>query len=734
MQASLAARLGALCLGLSIGCASPADARPPASPPRPRPLEHEPANVSHLGKVSAPRWLASLPSQPPPRRDFPIDPRKASYYEEVVAALQLTAEERELLRKNGFVIVDHDARHTFASVYRGIFVKDLPVLVTTDSVLHAYHRSYDYMLRTLEEQWLAGEVQRLLGDVRGRLAASAKLDAIAVRDVDDYLRVALALLADPNDTRSRTLGARQHDDDQVEVLVNAAMAAGGPASLRLRGHERLIDFSQFTPRGHYTGSPLLSRYFRAMMWLGRADTGFWLTAGDASLRLDLDPDRELRAAALLARLVRESDAAQSYAHVDAVYRMLVGRSDNLTVEALAEADESARGSLDALRERLLQHPDAEQKIQSSLHFVERGSAPRAELPVLFQLIGQRYTIDADVLAQVVHDRIVVDGVAVPRMMPSPLDVAAALGNDEAARLLEPELEKYGYADQLASLRRGIALMPEAAWSESLATGWLAALRALHPGTVEASKLPAAMNSTAWQRKMLGSELASWSELRHDNVLVTKESYTMGIACEYPYGYVEPYPAFYARLAGLAEKTAKVLFEHVRGPQVQRLSDYGFHHFNSFAETMRTLEQLARKQLAAKKFDKDDQKFMKNLIVEAGGCGGPEVAGWYPRLYPGSEDPLKWEPTVAAVHTSPADGRLDILHAGVGDTRYLVAVIDSEGDASAYVGPVYSYYESVEHRRLTDEAWRERLRTGKQPAQPSWLAELGGPPRKRQIAH
>src|SRR5262245_28311046 len=102
MQASPAARLGVLCLALAAGCTTAADAKPPAShPPTPT------ARFSELGKVSAPRWLASLPNQPPPEQPFPLDPQKAAYYQEVVAALKLTAEERALLRKNGFVIVDH---------------------------------------------------------------------------------------------------------------------------------------------------------------------------------------------------------------------------------------------------------------------------------------------------------------------------------------------------------------------------------------------------------------------------------------------------------------------------------------------------------------------------------------------------------------------------------------------------------------------------------------------------
>jgi hypothetical protein len=731
MHASLAARLGVLALALAMGCSTPADARPPASHPPTRS-----SRFSELGKVSAPRWLASLPNQPPPAQTFPLDPQKAAYYQEVIAALKLTAGERALLRQNGFVIVDHDQRSTFASVYQGVFVKDLPVLVTTDSILHAYHRSYDYALRTIEQEWLAGELEVLLGRLRGRLAEQAKSgkhDAVTVSDVDDYLRVGLALLLDPKDELFSVLTTDHRAGDAAPDLVEAALSASGRETLKLRGHDRDIDFSQFTPRGHYTRSPALSRYFRAMMWLGRADTGFWLTTGAASLHLDVDPDRELRAATLLARVLSESGASESYEHIDAVYGMLVGPSDNLTVAALAEAEQSAGGSISALHERLAQHPDAEQRIQSSLHVVPPGSAPRAELPMLFQLIGQRYTLDAEVLAQVVHDRIVVDGVAVPRMLPSPLDVAAALGNDEAARLLAPELEQYAYADQLASLRRQIDLMPESAFGASLTTGWLSALRALHPGAVDAKLLPVALRGTAWQRKMLGTELASWSELRHDNVLVTKESSSIMISCEYPYGYVEPYPAFYARLAELATRTSSVLAGHLRGRRIQELSSRAQQHFTSFAETMRTLRRLAEKELAATPFDDAEQQFLKRLIVEQyEGCGGPTLAGWYPQLYFGDEEPTDWQPTVAAVHTNPTDAGLEVLHVGVGDTRYLVAVIDSDKDVRTYVGPVYSYYQSVEHERLTDEAWRERLHGAQRPVEPVWLSALGGSPSARSL--
>jgi len=43
-----------------------------------------------------------------------------------------------------------------------------------------------------------------------------------------------------------------------------------------------VDFSMMKPRGHYTRSPLLTRYFQAMMWLGRIDFRLLETQSDGT--------------------------------------------------------------------------------------------------------------------------------------------------------------------------------------------------------------------------------------------------------------------------------------------------------------------------------------------------------------------------------------------------------------------------------------------------------------------
>jgi hypothetical protein len=68
--------------------------------------------------------------------------------------------------------------------------------------------------------------------------------------------------------------------------------------------------------------------------------------------------------------------------------------------------------------------------------------------------------------------------------------------------------------------------------------WLASLRELSAPTIE-SKYPEAMRTRAWAMKTLNTQLASWSQLRHDTILYAKQSYTGGDTCLYPTGFVEP---------------------------------------------------------------------------------------------------------------------------------------------------------------------------------------------------
>jgi hypothetical protein len=489
----------------------------------------------------------------------------------------------------------------------------------------------------------------------------------------------------------------------------------------------IIDWSQFAPRGHYTKSPLLRRYFRTLMWLGRVDLGFALRSPDPAFG-GLDAGRERLDAAMLSWVLRQSGYLGTLGVMDRTIGFLVGFADDATVGDMAAAAERAgvrrladlgeAGKVDAVVEELARAGVGAGAIRSQIGYRTPGGGPEVPLPDVLQVFGQRFVIDSFLMSKLVFDSIQFKAVPQERTMPSGLDVAAALGNDEAVALLEPELEKWNYAANLLAARRLVEERPPAAWNGSAYDIWLSALSKLDdaPG----GELPEVMRGRSWQRKQLQTQLASWAELRHDTILYAKQSYTMGIICEYPTGYVEPYPEVYARVAMLAEEAGRRLGELGSGPP-------GVGTFLAdFASIVRKLERLARKELASEAFTGDERAWVKSAIqakTESGGCA-PRViyTGWYPQLLYGGR-PEVWEPTIADVHTDPNSGR--VLEVGVGDANFVVVAVDNHGDRAAYVGPVYSYYEFPSAERLTDEAWRAKLAGEQEIERPEWTRAWRG---------
>ena len=106
-------------------------------------------------------------------------------------------------------------------------------------------------------------------------------------------------------------------------------------------------------------------------------------------------------------------------------------------------------------------------------------------------------------------------------------------------MLQEELEEYKYSAQLASLRYLVDAYDDEFWDSSLYNVWLQAIRLLQ-APADQTALPYFMQTTAWQQEKLNTQLASWTQLRHDNLLYAKQSYTFGYpVCSYPHSFVEP---------------------------------------------------------------------------------------------------------------------------------------------------------------------------------------------------
>ncbi len=698
-------------------------------------------------------------------RTLSFDPRSAKYFERIAQELRLTPEEQQVYQRQGFVSVDHQQRYSMGSAYFAIYARDLPVLITSDSILHALHRSYDEMLKTLELQVFALTLDETLQRAHETLAKHAdelkdRPLSDSAHDVDVYLTVARNLLhgggapsADRGQEQLRfappveAVTSRQGNDAEVaELLANVASLnlQLPPEKTKINGGWRSIDYSQFRARGHYTESEQLKRYFRAMMWLGRADTAFIVTPPDPLASLEVDALREARSAALFTSLLTESGGVKSLAQIRAIIDFMVGKADNATLEGMQNvlvrsgieryadlADDAAVRKVQAAVGAL-----AGQQIRSQVITSPKDSPKEVPPPQIFQIFGQRFVLDSFVLSNVVFDSIVFQGKKQERMMPSGLDVMAALGNAEAARLLQPELERYHYAANLLAVRKAIDERPPSSWSSDLYVTWLDALRELDDD--EVGQYPEVMRRQVWRRKQLQTQLASWSELRHDTVLYAKQSYTAVPSCGYPDGYVEPYPEFFKKLQRFAVHGADLLRDAAvdssdakRTQLAQRIRDGQVAFLEHFAEVMAFLASMAEKELAARPFSHEEAEFLRQTIdISGGGSGPPRYDGWYPRLLYGGE-PAQWKPVIADVHTNPRDG--EVLEEGVGDVNFVVVAIDNEKDRVAYVGPAYTYYEFKQSSsRLTDEEWQGLLMNGSEPARPRFTEPFRAKPVQRNL--
>jgi hypothetical protein len=645
------------------------------------------------------------------------------YGDSIVQKYNLTSYEKSLIEQHGFMVTERLSAPSFGSAFRDIYHKDLPAFVSSDALLHAWHMSYDEILKDVETSLLIRRLDTLLASLHDQLPARAAAYADNPRmrqmllDVDVYLTVPRMLLgstAGPLFAENLTLVS------QLLGFIAAQQVVTFPLFQSV-AHD--IDFSQFTPRGHYTQTPQLTRYFQAMIWLGRTELAILPAIQTAQQPPEFDFQRQAIDALLLHEAAFACDGYRKLEEIDQVIRFFVGESDNITLPQIqvmvGEAGlNNASALLDTLSFRsfcslLEQKSYAFQRINSQILLSDVMSPQQVRPAGAFLFLGQRFVIDSYVTGSVVFDKVMYQGNKVLRMLPSTLDVLFALGNDASAQLLKPDLEQYHYGANLAALRYLVDSYEPDFWRGTLYNGWLRALKRLNPPSSRAT-LPLFMHTAAWWQEKMNTQLAAWAQLRHDNLLYAKQSYTPVPVCSFPEAFVEPVPEFYDAMHEMADSAAAVFQSSMLAslPNGQRIVRF----FKGMAGTLDTLGTIARKELAASPLSGAETTFLEHILYEVTDVGCVtivEVLGWYPRLfYTGKDGLLDENRVVADVHTCPADenGFMVgwVLHAGTGPTNMAVVVSTlSDGSSVAFIGPVLSYYEEVttNFKRLTDEEWK-----------------------------
>ena len=693
--------------------------------------------------------------------------------------LALNQAQKDLLRRNGFVVKPWGGED-IVQPYKTLKVADVPVFVTTDTLLHLYHIQFNEILKRIEEEDF---FNRLIDLSQAMMTRSAEdyarfinpdLKEAARRNVA-YFGVALALLQTPTEGYNEDQlkaeiekwnregrGPRQEFKPVRKVDFTVPGYVKGEVETEIKNIEKhqgfetsaifnspdvqnsyQEDYSQYVPRGHYTRSEALKRFFKSMMWYGRM--AFFLKGGNGAIVSERDAKLATVQGALIAAQLPAVKVGAGTGHdvwnrIYAITSFFVGAADDLTpyeylnamkkvlgteFEASRLADDAVLLSLKAELAQLrnpeiyggsgvvvIQPPITKEKLYEALaatkgmRFMGQRFVPDSYMfqnlvfpaPGMFTGKGQPFTLKETQLGPI-------------RGIPRGLDVMAVLGSARAYEILKAEgdTDYHGkdasYDSQLAGLRKQFADFTPADWNRNLYWAWLYSLMPLLDDFGEG--YPSFMRTQAWRDKELNTALASWAELRHDTILFAKQSYTSGTTSMPPQpkpvvGYVEPAPAFYSRMLALTVMTRNGL------AQLNTLNDSEKTRLESLERTLRRLLGISRNELEGKELNDSDYEFIRNF--------GENLDA----IVTGVESEGKETTMVADVHTD-VNSPPQVLEEGVGYVDLIVTAYKvPDGRIIVGAGPVLSYYEFKQPiaERLTDEKWKEMLK-GKAPDRPKW---------------
>jgi hypothetical protein len=641
----------------------------------------------------------------------------------------LSSNMKSLIEKNAFAAqFPQGSQYTqFYELYQDYAFKQKPAFVTTDSLLHVYHLMFDKLLRSIETKYLLADLRALnaamlkasqsqYGTLKGTSAENAAKRNLA------FFTVASRLL-DPNAPTPSDV--QSEVNAELDLINNHGGTAPSPV-MNIGNPDKTFkeDYGQYKPRGHYTRSEDLMRYFRAMMWYGRI-----------TFRLDnLD---ETRSALLITQALSTAKTSDGKLASDlwaAIYdptSFFVGGADDLTYRDYAPAVQQALGSDtdpqavadDAKVEqfRTLAKSLAGPRINSMFVYVEQDTQ---QVTKGFRMMGQRFTLDEYVFGQLMFSK--VGTLDKPRALPKGLDIPASFGSIEAYSILDAlgETQYENYSTQMDKVRGEINSLPQSQWTENLYWSWLYTFHPLLSNKAPDSGFPTFMTNPDWKRKDLNTVLGSWTELKHDTILYAKQAAGVGAGAppQPPKGYVEPEPEFYARVAALVAMTRDGLLSRgliVKPDGGASNSDTQDYEALDTLETLALgLKHISEKELANQEPTADEY----NLIKSYGGYLQSITMKAADPTDPNAQfvDDMRDQDAalVADVATS-ADGTA--LEEGTGRIMEVYVVFPIDGKLYLGRGGIYSQYEFTQSTsdRLTDEQWRTRINSGQLPPLGDW---------------
>ena len=639
---------------------------------------------------------------------------------------EFTERQKEMLLKNGYVITkpknlenneymedpwnyEFDQIH---QVYEDNEYKELASFVTTDSVTHIFHIFYDGFLRNLEKEELYPKSidlnKKLLAENINLLSEikNERLKEIQNRNIA-FIATGLKLLG--SEPENLPEEAKKIYEEEIKKARSEEITSSD-----INGRD--VDFSQLKPRGHYTRSEELKKYFSGTMYFGQV--GLFIDKDEGP-----NEDGILQGLLLTHSIYKNPEILKTWEDLVEPIDFMVESADDLSIREYARTLYGVYG-----KDFDINKLDDEKNLNNAYAVLKEYPDPQVAgfMGKSFRYMPQRAVMDSVLMQNVVD----LAGPSKPSERPiySGLDLLTAFGNEKAREILDNDSynSHWGkYKERTDENISSVEKMEDLDWQKNMYRGWLWMLKSYDQKFGEG--YPMFMKNEAWERKDLVSALGSFAELKHDTVLYGKAVMAeMGGGGEFeiPKSYVEPNVELYEKLNWLLE------FTKVNLKDRQMLSEKYEEKINNFQAMVLKLRDISIKELQDEEFTEEeisDLYFiggeMEMLMVDfVESSDEYEISGWYEienatdRRMPVVVDLMR------VVENSVGLPEGEISHIGTGKPMEIFVIYPYQDKLYMGRGAIFSYYEFLNKERLTDEDWQKMV-YDEGTDFPSWYKDL-----------
>ncbi|MBW2250185.1 MAG: DUF3160 domain-containing protein, partial [Deltaproteobacteria bacterium] len=467
----------------------------------------------------------------------------------------------EKLNRDKVLITNQGYRHIFEPYLN----PNSSIFITSDTVLSAFHVLFRQSIADMEQInanraldilkliWAAiapkeNKISKAPGNKpgdkkvpenRGEKSSTDNLEHnftmlldAARRRAQIVIAVAVKLLGDTD------ISFDEHLSRIVENEVNKIVSGEGiemPEWTGVSDSEFMtFDYSLYRPRGLYTQSELLRRYFMVLTWF-------------QSIPFRVENDEELLSILLLGKTLNASYTEDflKQKKIDKFfryYRELAGQPNDWDLLFASQITRDRPGDLKKVREYLVKKvADSKERLKIDDRFGHVQGNSVTTHSRSFKIISPFRIPDTALLRQTTGFQ------KRHNVWPIGLGLCAVLGSDFAIEQLVSDVFK-DRKDLLYAINNFKPIIEP----ESLYNRYLSCLAALIDDAEH--DVPEFMNSRPWMVKSCNTVLAGWVHFRHAMEFQAGESvlYTVESSGDFTAGFVEPDPEFFEQLGNLVE--------------------------------------------------------------------------------------------------------------------------------------------------------------------------------------